>query len=50
MIHTLRSRIVAHMRALSLRFHANQSIGDSVWRAINDARSIQDVMISGVRI
>lgn len=49
MIHTLRSRLVGHMRSLSLRFHANQSIGDSIWRAINDARSIQEVMIFGVR-
>ncbi len=50
MIHTLRSRLVSHMRALSLRFHANQSVGDSIWRAINDARGIQDVMLSGLRI
>ncbi|MEX2159388.1 MAG: ABC transporter ATP-binding protein [Dehalococcoidia bacterium] len=49
MIHTLRSRIVAHMRTLSLRYHANQSIGDTIWRAINDARSIQEVMIFGIR-
>ena len=49
MIHTLRSRIVGHLRSLSLRYHANQSIGDSIWRAINDARSIQEVMIYGVR-
>src|SRR5712691_5164851 len=27
MIHTLRSRLVGHMRSLSLRFHANQSVG-----------------------
>ena len=49
MIHTLRSRIVGHLRTLSLSYHANQSIGDSVWRAINDARSIQEVMIFGVQ-
>lgn len=49
MIHTLRSRLVGHMRSLSLRFHANQSVGDSIWRAINDARSIQEVMIFGFR-
>jgi len=49
MIHTLRSRIVGHLRSLSLSYHANQSIGDSVWRAINDARSIQEVMIFGVQ-
>lgn len=49
MIHTLRSLIVAHMRTLSLRYHANQSIGDTIWRAINDARSIQEVMIFGIR-
>jgi len=49
MIHTLRSRIVGHLRSLSLSYHANQSIGDSVWRAINDARSIQEVMIFGIQ-
>ena len=49
MIHTLRSRIVGHLRSLSLRYHANQSVGDSIWRAINDARSIQEVMIFGVQ-
>ena len=49
MIHDLRSRLVGHMRLLSLRFHANQSVGDSIWRAINDARSIQEVMIFGIR-
>ncbi len=49
MIHTLRSRIMGHLRTLSLRYHANQSIGDSIWKAINDARSIQEVMIFGVQ-
>jgi len=49
MIHTLRSRLVGHMRSLSLGFHANQSVGDTIWRAINDARSIQEVMIFGFR-
>jgi len=49
MIHDLRSRLVSHMRLLSLRFHANQSVGDTIWRAINDARSIQEVMIWGIR-
>jgi ABC-type multidrug transport system fused ATPase/permease subunit len=49
MIHDLRSRLVSHMKLLSLRFHANQSVGDSIWRAINDARSIQEVMIFGIR-
>ncbi len=49
MIHTLRSRLVGHMRTLSLRFHATQSVGDTIWRAINDARSIQEVMVFGFR-
>ncbi len=49
MIHTLRSRIVGHMRTLSLRYHSGQSVGDSIWRAINDARGIQEVMIFGVQ-
>jgi ABC-type multidrug transport system fused ATPase/permease subunit len=49
MIHNLRSRLVGHVRSLSMRYHANQSVGDTIWRAINDARSIQEVMIFGVR-
>lgn len=49
MIHDLRSRLVRHMRMLSLRFHTNQSIGDMIWRSINDARSVQEVMIFGVQ-
>ena len=49
MIHNLRSRLVRHVRSLSLSFHANQSVGDTIWRAINDARSIQEVMIFGIR-
>lgn len=49
MIHDLRGRLVFHMRSLGLRFHANQSVGESIWRAINDARSIQEVMIFGVQ-
>lgn len=48
MIHDLRSDLVTHMRRLSLRFHSNQSVGDSIFRAINDARSIQDVVIYGI--
>src|SRR5713101_5206828 len=49
MIHDLRSRLVRHVRSLSLSYHANQSVGDTIWRAINDARSIQEVMIFGIR-
>jgi ABC-type multidrug transport system fused ATPase/permease subunit len=49
MIHELRSRLLSHMRKLSLRFHASQSVGDAIWRSINDARSIQEVLILGVR-
>ncbi|MGH7860483.1 MAG: ABC transporter ATP-binding protein, partial [Candidatus Binatia bacterium] len=49
MIHDLRGRLVFHMRSLGLRFHASQSVGESIWRAINDARSIQEVMIYGVQ-
>jgi ABC-type multidrug transport system fused ATPase/permease subunit len=49
MIHTLRSRLLRHVRSLSLSYHANQSVGDTIWRAINDARSIQEVMIFGIR-
>jgi ATP-binding cassette subfamily B protein len=48
MIHDLRGELVAHMRHLSLRFHDNRSVGDSIFRAINDARGIQDVVIYGV--
>ena len=49
MIHDLRSRLVRHVRSLSMSYHANQSVGDTIWRAINDARSIQEVMIFGIR-
>ena len=48
MIHDLRGQLVAHMRKLSLRFHASQSVGDSIWRAINDARGIQEVVGYGI--
>src|SRR5206468_1790381 len=47
MIHTLRSRMVTHLRTLSLRYFANTSVGELIFRAINDARSIQEVMIFG---
>jgi ABC-type multidrug transport system fused ATPase/permease subunit len=49
MIHSLRGQLVTHMSSLSLRYHANQSVGDSIWRAINDAREIQQVMLYGLR-
>ena len=49
MIHSLRGELVSHMSSLSLRYHANQSVGDSIWRAINDAREIQQVMLYGLR-
>jgi ABC-type multidrug transport system fused ATPase/permease subunit len=48
MIHGLRGQLVSHMRKLSLRFHASQSVGDSIWRAINDVRSIQEVVGYGI--
>ena len=48
MIHTLRSRLVTHLRTLSLRYFANTSVGELIFRSINDARSIQEVMIFGV--
>ena len=47
MIHTLRSRLVGHLRTLSLKYFANTSVGELIFRAINDARSIQEVMIFG---
>ncbi len=47
MIHTLRSRLVTHLRTLSLRYFANTSVGELIFRSINDARSIQEVMIFG---
>ena len=49
MIHTLRGRMLAHLRSLSLGYHASRSTGDTIFRAINDARSIQEVMIFGVQ-
>jgi ABC-type multidrug transport system fused ATPase/permease subunit len=47
MIHTLRSRMVTHLRTLSLQYFANTSVGELIFRAINDARAIQEVMIFG---
>ena len=47
MIHTLRSRLVSHLRTLSLRYFANTSVGELIFRSINDARAIQEVMIFG---
>ena len=49
MIHTLRGRMLRHLRRLSLGFHANRSSGELIFRSINDARSIQEVMIFGVQ-
>ncbi len=49
MIHTLRGRMMAHLRTLSLGFHATKSTGDMIFRAMNDARAIQEVMIFGVQ-
>lgn len=49
MIHTLRGRMMTHLRSLSLGFHATTSTGDMIFRAMNDARSIQEVMIFGVQ-
>jgi ABC-type multidrug transport system fused ATPase/permease subunit len=48
MIHTLRSRLVGHLRTLSLVYFANTSVGELIFRAINDARAIQEVMIFGL--
>jgi ABC-type multidrug transport system fused ATPase/permease subunit len=47
MIHTLRARLVSHLRTLSLRYFANTSVGELIFRSINDARAIQEVMIFG---
>jgi ABC-type multidrug transport system fused ATPase/permease subunit len=49
MIHTLRGRMVRHLRQLSLGYHAERSTGDMIFRSINDARAIQEVMIFGVQ-
>ena len=49
MIHSLRGSMLAHLRTLSLGFHATRSTGDMIFRAMNDARSIQEVMIFGVQ-
>ncbi|MGI9594714.1 MAG: ABC transporter ATP-binding protein [Acidimicrobiales bacterium] len=49
MIHTLRGRMMAHLRKLSLGFHATKSTGDMIFRAMTDARAIQEVMIFGVQ-
>jgi subfamily B ATP-binding cassette protein MsbA len=39
--------LVSHLRTLSLRYFANTSVGELIFRSINDARSIQEVMIFG---
>ncbi|MGF1598647.1 MAG: ABC transporter ATP-binding protein [Acidimicrobiales bacterium] len=49
MIHTLRGRMLAHLRTLRLGFHASTSTGDTIFRAMNDARAVQEVMILGVQ-
>ena len=49
MIHTMRRRMLTHLRRLSLGFHSNRSSGELIFRSINDARSIQEVMIFGVQ-
>lgn len=49
MIHALRGRMLSHLRSLSLGFHATKSTGDMIFRAMNDARAIQEVMIFGVQ-
>ena len=47
MIHTLRGRMLTHLRRLSLGYHADRSSGELIFRSINDARSIQEVVILG---
>jgi ABC-type multidrug transport system fused ATPase/permease subunit len=49
MIHTMRRRMLTHLRRLSLGYHADKSSGELIFRSINDARSIQEVMIFGVQ-
>lgn len=49
MIHSLRGQMLSHLRSLSLGFHATKSTGDMIFRAMNDARAIQEVMIFGVQ-
>lgn len=47
MIHTLRGQMLTHLRRLSLGYHADRSTGELIFRSINDARSIQEVVIVG---
>ena len=49
MIHSLRGQMLTHLRSLSLGYHATTSTGDMIFRAMNDARAIQEVMIFGVQ-
>lgn len=49
MIHSLRGSMLSHLRTLSLGFHATKSTGDMIFRSMNDARAIQEVMIFGVQ-
>ena len=49
MIHSLRGQMLSHLRHLSLGYHSATSTGDMIFRSINDARAIQEVMIFGVQ-
>jgi ABC-type multidrug transport system fused ATPase/permease subunit len=49
MVHVLRGRLLAHLRSLSLTFHASHSSGDLIHRSINDVRAIQEVVMIGLQ-
>ena len=50
MIHTLRGRMLTHLRSLSLGYHRRDgSTGDTIFRAITRCPSDQEVMIFGIR-
>ena len=43
-----RAKLFRHMQRLSLRYHADKGSGDSVYRVLQDAPSIQWIAIDGV--
>jgi ATP-binding cassette subfamily B protein len=45
---TFRAKLFRHLQRLSLRYHADKGSGDSVYRVLQDAPSIQWVAIDGL--
>lgn len=47
-VHTLRSKLLAHLQALPLRYHVLTPTADSVYRLDADAHCVDDLIIGGV--